>query len=89
MQILNDLTPTRGSNSLDVTMANDCFHENVINWQLIDELNSDHLPTITESFFRATVAHKNGYQTVFRYLDVKTTLHNLKKYIPDPLTLMS
>ena len=83
MQILNDSTPTRGLNTLDVTMANDRFHRKVTNWQVLNDLGSDHLPTLTETSFQATVAHKKGYISEYRYLNVKATIRNLKRELYD------
>ena len=78
LQILNDSTPTRGLNSLDVTIVNERFHMRTTNWEVINEFNSDHLPTITRTSFQATVRRKKGYESFYKYLDVPTTIKNLK-----------
>ena len=78
MHIINDSTPTRGMNTLDVTIANEHFHRDITNWQVLDQLDSDHLPTITETSFKASTAFVGGFPTIYKYLNVQSTLNSLK-----------
>lgn len=78
MHILNDSTPTRGCNSLDVTMGNSIFLERVSNWEVVDELDSDHLPVITCTNFMSTTGKKHKVHNTYRYLDIGNTIKGLQ-----------
>ena len=86
LSILNDNTPTRGMNSLDVTMCNDLFLKMVNHWQVLEELDSDHLPTLTQTAFKSSVRRHKGYHTIYRYLDITQSVKNLKMAIQNEKT---
>ena len=46
--ISNREIPTREGNTLDITLANDNAHRQIIKHRVLHKLNSDHNPTITE-----------------------------------------
>lgn len=77
MTILNDGTPTRGENTLDVCIANERFLRRVTNWEVLDEFDSDHLPTLTETGFKASTIPKKGTTLFYKYLDVESTVRRI------------
>ena len=79
LTILNDNTPTRGYNSLDVSMCNDLFLGKVVHWEVLDELDSDHLPTLTQTAFRLSKRRKKGIHTIFKYLDIDASIKKIKR----------
>ena len=83
--ILNDNTPTRGCNTLDVSMCNDLFLRKVAHWQVLDELDSDHLPTLTQTSFELSRRRRKGYHTIFKYLDVDASIKRVKQILRELL----
>lgn len=80
-QVLNDSTPTRGSNTLDATICNEKFIQKVVNWQVLDELDSDHLPTFTQTSFRSTTNRLTKPQNTYRYLHIPGTVQKIKNMV--------
>src|SRR5689334_1135323 len=47
--VVTDSTPTRMQHCLDVTLTNDKAAEQTLNWEVLDEAISDHLPSLTST----------------------------------------
>lgn len=74
MLVLNNGEPTRNGNALDAAIANEAFSNKVHDWQVIDDLNSDHLPTQIRTNFKATTNREPRPTAVRTVIDEQATV---------------
>ena len=86
MDIISDKNiPTRGNNTLDITLANEEASKNLTTCKAIHKLNSDHCPTAIDiSLKQNPYISSEGltsYQTEYTVIDTQKTNKNLENAI--------
>ena len=86
--VINDKTiPTRGNNTLDITLANNKAFEFIVKHSVIPKLNSDHNPTETHICLENNPYEENGdgsnrnTRVEYTVMDMQKTIKNLKQAI--------